>query len=135
MPTTYHNKVYDAGLDYVKANANKLVLCKAAPTTYAEANNLPTDTPAGFKIAEVAIAPTDLIIAARTGGGREITSAIKNGVVSLASSIASDNLHYGYINTVGSELLVVLNEPSDQPVTAPNPINFPSNKIGFSAPA
>ncbi|HFE31942.1 MAG TPA: hypothetical protein ENJ17_01380 [Gammaproteobacteria bacterium] len=130
----FHNDVFDAGLNTVNANGSKMVLCKQPPTTFVEANNLVTDTPAGFKIAEVALVPADLVIADRTGGGREITVAAKPGVSALDSSQATDDLHIAILDVANSKLLVVTDETTDQAVTSGNQVNLPSFKFGFPDP-
>lgn len=130
----FHNDVFDSGLSAVNANGTKMVLCTQPPTTFAEANNLGSDTPAGFKVAEVTLAPADLPIADRTGGGREITVAAKPGVTALDNSLATDDLHIAILDVANSKLLVVTDETTDQPITSGNPINFPSFKFGFPDP-
>ncbi len=37
MAKTVHNDVLDAALDYIAANATRMCVCSAAPSTYAEA--------------------------------------------------------------------------------------------------
>ncbi len=130
----FHNDVFDFGLDAVKTNGNKLVLCKQPPTTFVEANNLASDVPAGFKIAEVALVPADLVIADRTGGGREITVAAKPGVNALDNSLATDDLHIAILDATNSKLMVVTDETTDQPVTSGNQVNLPTFKFGYPDP-
>lgn len=135
MAKSYHNDVFDNGLSAIVSATTKLTLCKAIPTTYTEANNLPSDTPAGFKVGEVVLATPDKVLANKAGGGREITTAAKaSGGNVLASTLGSDDLHFAIIDTVGSRLLAVTDETSNQPLTLGNPINFPSLKFGFTPP-
>lgn len=133
MAKSFHNDVFDNGLNAVKNNGNKVVLCKSPPTTFDEANNLDSDVPAGFRVAEVAMAPGDFTVADRTGGGRECTVSAKSGVTADDDAAAPD-LHIAVIDTVNSKLLVVTDETSDQAITSGNTVNFPSWAFGFPDP-
>lgn len=134
MAKSYHNDIYDNGLNAAKTNGNKMVLCKQPPASYTDANNLPTDTPAGYKIAEVAMASGDYTVQDKAGGGRECAVAAKAGVTALAGSLGSDDLHIAVLDTVNSKLLVLTDETTNQPVTQGNAVNIPSWKFYFTPP-
>jgi len=129
-----HDKVFDNGLDYVKTNCNKLVVCKAPPTTFDEANNLDTGGPAGYKVAEVAMASGDFTIQDKTGGGREIVAAAKPGISPLDDSLTTDDHHFAYLNTTLSELLWVTDETTDPEILLTDTVSFPSLKVGLPDP-
>ncbi len=131
---SYHNDVFDLGLNTVKTNANKMVLCKQPPLSFTDANNLGTATPAGYKVAEIAMVAGDYTVQDKTGGGRECAVAAKAGVSSLDSSLATDDLHIALLDTVNSKLLVLTDETTNQAITSPNPVDFPTFAFGMSDP-
>jgi len=123
---SFHNDIFDDGLNAAKTNANKMVLCKQPPTTFNEANNLDTDGIPGFKVAEIAMVAGDYTVQDRAGGGRECVIAAKAAGNALDNSLVSDDLHFALIDTVNSKLLVVNDETTDQVITLGNPVNIPS---------
>ena len=130
----WHNDIFDNGFNAAKINANKMVLCKAAPASYNDANNLDTDVPAGSKVAEVVMASGDYTIQDRVGGGREMVVALKNSVTALDNSLVTDDLHVALLDTVNLKLMVLTDETSDQTITTGNPVNFPSWTTGNPDP-
>jgi hypothetical protein len=117
--------VYDAALNYIKNNCNKMTACSAEPTTYAEGN-------ATYALADAAMSSTDFTVAAGDGGGssRKNTVAAKNTITVDANGTAT---HVALLNTTGSELLAVTTCTS-QVLTAGNTVNFPSWKIEIASP-
>lgn len=137
MADSLHQDCYDKGLEQVALLANWSggtlhgVLCKGAPTSRAEAFN---DTGNGGKRVSTLRAMTgaEVVLGSRVGGGREITFAAKAGGSTVSvTTVGGDDLHYAFFD--GARLLVVLNEPSNQALTANNPIDWPELKIGFGA--
>jgi hypothetical protein len=95
MPGVFHANVFDQGLNYLEANATRLVLCSAEPTTFTEADTT-------FKLAEVTVSGADYTVAAGdTAGGRKVTQAAKT-VTGTATGTAT---HYAILNVAGSLLL------------------------------
>lgn len=86
--------IRDNGLSALTAEGNRLDLCTAEPTTYAQATSTLT---LGNKVT-----PTISAAAARTPSGRKVTvSAVTDGTVT-ANGTAT---HYAISDTVNSRLL------------------------------
>lgn len=138
MPNTYHQDIYDKGLEQVSNNANwasstlEITVCKGAPTSRAEAATAIGG--GGKRVSSVrALAAGEVTLANRTGGGREVTIAAKaSGATAADTTIAGDDLHYAIFD--GARLLVVLDEPSNQALTNGSPIDYPALKFGWAAP-
>jgi hypothetical protein len=95
MPAVFHANVFDNGLEYIKANATRLVLCSAEPTTFTEAN-------VTYKLAEVTVTTTDYTVAAGdTAGGRKVTQ----GAQTVTGTDNGTATHYAILNVAGSLLL------------------------------
>lgn len=115
---------YDAAFDWLD-QADKMVLCSAEPTTYAEAN-------ATYALADVAVTPdTDFTKAAGSPSGRKVTVAAKSGVTVDASGTGN---HVALIRTSDSSLRYVTTCTS-QAVVAGNTCNFPAWAITILAPS
>lgn len=134
MAKSINDHVYDNGLLSVSELGNKMVLCKGIPTTYAEANNLDSDSPAGYKVAEVALSGVDYTIQARAGGGREIVVAAKPGITAADGSTSGNDLHIAILDTANSRMLLLTDETSNQVIAEGNLVNFPSFRYGLPAP-
>ena len=94
MAGVAHTDVFDLGLDVIESAANKLVLCSAEPTTFADADG-------ALKLAEVAVTQADYTIAAGDVSGRKITQAAKT-VTGTADGTAQ---FFAIVDTVTSRLL------------------------------
>jgi len=129
----WHNNVFDNGLNHIDTNCNKMVLCKQPPTSFNEANNLDTDAPPGYKVAEVVMAAVDFTVQDRTGGGRECVVAAKSAPA-LDNSLGSDDLHVCLLNTATSEVTVITDETTDQVITTGNTVNIPSFTVFMPDP-
>ena len=92
---SFHANVFDQGLNYLEANATRVVLCSQVPTTYAEANTT-------YKLAEVTVSATDYTVeAGDTSGGRKITQ----GALTVTGTDTGTATHYAILNVAGSLLL------------------------------
>jgi len=96
--------VLDQALNYIKTNCNKVTLCSAEPTTFAEGNTT-------FMLANAAYAGAgaDFTLAAGDVSGRKVTDTAKNGV---AVTNAGTSTHKAWLNTTGSELLAATTHTS-----------------------
>lgn len=104
-----NDRIYDEGLNKLNAEATKLYLCTAAPTTYAEASST-------FAIG-VKNTPTVSTSAARSGGGREVTiSTFTDGSVTGSGT----GTHWGLVDHVNSRLLAADLLTSSQVFTSGN---------------
>lgn len=90
-----HDDVIDNGPQYIKDNCDKVVLCSAEPTTYAEAN-------ATYALADVATTSTDFTVQNGTTSGRRVSMAAKSGVTVDTPGTAT---HTAYLDTGASKLL------------------------------
>lgn len=112
--------VLDAQLEYIRDNAERLVLLNNyslgdAYATVVAGNNI---------IASVAINSTDFdAIADAAGDARRLPVQAQTATASNSSS--TPDLHVAILkDSATSEVLVVVDETSDQAITAGNPVNF-----------
>lgn len=68
----------------------------------------------------------DFVQSGAAGAARVTTVAAKNGVSVTANSGAAPDLHFAVVDSVGSAVLAVSDETSNQVLTSGNTINFPS---------
>jgi len=124
MAKYVHDDVLDAALNYIKNNCTRMTACNAQPTTYAEGN-------ATFALADVTLAPADMIVADDTSG-RKITVAAKTGVVIDVSGTA---VYIALLDVSNSKLLYVTTCTS-QVLTAGGgaTVDFSSWKINIQDP-
>ena len=101
MAKWINDSLLDLALTEIKTTCNKLVICSAQPTTFAQANNLPASS--GYKLAEVAVDTTDFTLGDGTTG-RRVTLAQQ---VNFAGLAAGTGNHLAWIDTVNSVLLHV----------------------------
>lgn len=114
----------DAAFDYLD-QCDKMVVCSAQPTTYAEAN-------ATYALADVAMTPdTDFTKANGDVSGRKVTVAAKSGVTVDANGTAT---HIALIRTGDSSLRYVTTCTS-QVLTAGNTVNIPAWDAEIGDPA
>jgi hypothetical protein len=114
----------EAGLAYVRANANKMIACSAQPTTYAEAN-------ATYALADVAMTvSTDYTLADGTSG-RKITVAAKSDVDVDAAGTAT---HIALVST-GDSTLRYVTTCTSQALALGNKVNFPAWDIQINDPS
>ncbi|MCB0159455.1 MAG: hypothetical protein KDD83_15075 [Caldilineaceae bacterium] len=118
-----HDDVLDGGLDVLTADADKLVLCSQAPTSFAEAN-------ATYKLAEKA-SPTVGAAEDRAGGGRKVVvAAITDGSVTATGTAT----HWALLDTANSKLLAWQTVTS-QALTNGNTFQLNALNIGIPDPA
>ena len=127
MPKYFHPDVQDNGLNEAKNNANQLHLIK----NYAQGDSYATVL--ANSLANAATVSGDYPLTNQGTLGRQITSPLKSPA-STASSIASDDLHIALLDTVGSRVLMVTDETSDQVITSPNVVNFPAINFKMNQP-
>lgn len=120
---TLGDRVFDAGLNVLDTEANRIDICSQEPTTYAAATSTYT---LGNSTSLSIGAPAD-----RSGGGREVTvSAISDGSVTSSGTAT----HYAITDTVNSRLLVTGSFTS-QSVTSGNSFSLASFTVGIPDPA
>lgn len=118
------DRVFDAGLNTLDTEANKITITSQEATTYTEAN---ATYALGSSTSLSIGAPAD-----RSGGGREVTvSAISDGSVSGTGTAT----HYAIVDTVNSRLLATGSLNASQSVTSGNTFTLATFKIGIPDPA
>jgi hypothetical protein len=126
MPHFTHDDLYDLALDGFKQNCDLMILCQGEPTSYA---NVIVDqgTASGQKVASVAMAPTDLIIAAGDTSGRKITSAVK---ASQAVTADGDGEYVCYVDTGNTKILHYYPIATARTgLTTADTVNFPAHDL------
>lgn len=122
MPRYAHADVLDGGLNALKSGADKMWLLKG----YAALDNFAAVS--GNKIAEVSMdntdPTTDYVISGANGAARVLTTATKSAPATGNSS--GGDLHIALIDSVGSRVLYVTDETSNQEVYSGNTVNFPA---------
>lgn len=128
MPTKYQDPtaVLDEKLKLITTGANEMRLLSGytAGDTYATVN---TNT-----LGSVAIAAVDWTFAAHGTNGRKVTLALKTA--NATATAAAGDRHIALVDTVGSRVLHVTDETTDQAVTSGNPIDYPAIEIRENQP-
>lgn len=114
--------VLDAALNDIKNNSDRMVVCSAQPTTYAEVTT--------YKLAEVAMAAADFTLAAGDTSGRKVTTAAKTGVSITTSGTAS---HIALASSVRSQLDLVTTCTS-QAISTGGTVDIPAWKWEINNP-
>jgi len=89
-----NDRVLDFGLNEIDTNANKLLICNALPTTYAEAN---ATFAMGNKTGPTISAPQDN----GSNGRKVVISAITDGALTATGT----GSHWALVDTANSRLL------------------------------
>lgn len=115
-----NDRVLDNGLTVLDTEADKLTVCSAEPTTFAEAN---ATYLLGAKTAVSVGAPE-----ARTPSGRKVVVAeITDGSVSATGTAT----HWALVDTVNSRLLAAGSLSAPQAVTSGNTFTLAAFDIGI----
>jgi hypothetical protein len=101
MPHFASDDVFDAGLNLIKNNCNRMVLTQGEPTSFANANTN-QGTGSGQKLAEVTMASTDFTLANGDTSGRKVACAAKSSISVIA---AGNGNHVAYLDTTNSRIL------------------------------
>jgi hypothetical protein len=114
--------IMDEALNYIKNNADQLVLCDGEPADYTDAT---TDKGSGgHALGETSIGSADFTLADGDTDGRKVTLAAQNDVSVDVSGTAD---HYAVVDDTNSDLLYVTTISNSQSVTSGN--TFSSNAI------
>lgn len=120
-----NDAMMEAALNYVRSNCDKMVVCSAQPTTYAEAN-------ATYALADVTMTvDTDYTLANGDTSGRKITLAAKSGITIDASGTAT---HIALIKT-GDSTLRYVTTCTSQALTPGGTVDVPAWDIEIYDPA
>jgi hypothetical protein len=114
-----HADLLDGGLNYLVANADKMILLK----TYADADNY-TAVNVTNNICEVAMTSGDFTLGGADNAVRTCTSATKSATAT-GDSGGAPSLHIAFVDTGVSKVLLVTDETTDVVVTTGNTVNFP----------
>lgn len=140
MAKNVHDNILDAALNYLKANANRLIVLNAEPTgASAYANAVAAADSSGFKLADVTISASDF-----TGPADGDTSGRKVAV-NAQSSISIDGVtgadsatHVALVkqsSSASSQLVLYTTTCTSQSLTGGNKVNTPAWDIELRDPA
>lgn len=112
----------DQGPKYLKDNCDKVVLINAYSNNY-------TTITTTAKVAEAALVTGDFAIAGADGAARVLTATLtgKAGGNAAVAVVDGTGMHLAFLKTGTSEVILVTEETSDQPITLGNPVTFNSN--------
>jgi hypothetical protein len=114
------DRAYDAALSLLQTEVNRLDICSAEPTSYAQATSTLT---LGLKVNPTLSAPAD-----RTPNGRKTAvSAITNGSVTATGTAT----HWALSDTVNSRLLAAGPLQASQAVTSGNVFTLNAFDVGL----
>ena len=99
--------ILDRGLELLQASANRVTLCNAQPTTYAEGMTT-------YALGTLAAASGNYAIADLGGGGRQVTYGPGTVVVGTTGTIT----HVAWLGTSGSGTLIHVGTCASTAVTA-----------------
>ena len=117
-----HPDVIDNGLNYIKANCNKVILITDFSTAYATVNG-------ANKIAEATLVTGDFALSGADGAARTLTATLTGKAAGNALQALADgtNMHLAFVDTVNSKVLYVTEESTNQPITLGNPVTLNTN--------
>lgn len=127
MSKTLHDNVYDAALNYIADNGNKIYLCSAQPTTFTEASSTYALADDNLTVGD---GNGDYTIANGDSGGRKLTVTQQTGVTVDASGTGT----YIAICKSSTSLLLAVTSCTSQAVTAGNTVTLNSFKITLGDP-
>ena len=122
MGKSVHNSVLDAALNYIKNNVDLMTVCSSEPTSLAEATST-------YKLASVAMGPSDFTVGEGSPNGREVAVGAKNSV-SVDSTGSAE--HIALVDA-GTALLYVTT-CTKQSISSGNKVNIPSWDIRIADP-
>lgn len=137
MAKSVHNNVLDAALNYVKNNANRLVVCTDAPN-YAQAQaNFDSS---GYRLAEATINASDFTGPADgdTSGRKVAVNAQSSMSINGIASGAQNATHVALVKnhaSAGSQAVLYVTTCTSQSLTAGNKVNTPAWDIEIRDPA
>lgn len=109
------NVYLDQSLNYLKNNADKLLLCDGEPAGYSDATTLSSN--GGHKLADTAVSSSDFTISDGDTDGRKVTVDAKSSVTVDESGTAD---HYALVDDTNSDMLLVTTINNSQSVTSGN---------------
>ena len=124
------NAVLDAALQYIEDNADRLCVCSAEPTSYAEATTTHDGGASKYKLAIKTIAGTDFTGPADGTSGRKTTV---NEAAGLTVDATASATHIALCKSSGSVLLYVTSCTS-QALTLGNTVTVPAWIIQIADP-
>lgn len=140
MAKNVHNDVLDAALNYLKNNANRLVVLTSEPTGASAYTNAQTNyDSSGFRLAEATISASDFTGPADGDtSGRKVqvnaqSSMSINGVASSANAT-----HVGLVKyhaSASSQAVLYTTTCTSQSLTGGNKVNTPNWDIEIRDPA
>ena len=130
MGKTVLNAVLDASLQYLEDNADRLCVCSAEPTTYAEAITTHDGGASKYKLAIVTIDGTDFTGPADGTSGRKTTI---NEQAALTVDATASATHIALCDN-GAEALLYVTTCTSQALTLGNTVTVPAWIIQIADP-
>jgi hypothetical protein len=122
MAKWQNDTILDQALNYIKSNANKLTVCSAQPTTYAEAVNVAASS--GYMLADIVISSADFTGPANGDtSGRKVTVNQQADVLIDATGSAT---HIALVDTGSSGTLLYVTTCTSQSLTQGNNVTIPA---------
>lgn len=114
--------VLDTLLNAIKNGSNRMVVCSAQPTTYAEITT--------YKLAEVAMAAADYSLANGDVSGRKLTTALKSAIAIASNGTAT---HIALGNS-GATTLDFVTTCTSQALNTGGTVDVPAWKMEVNQP-
>ncbi len=127
MARWVHDNVHDNGLNYIKTNAQRVLVLAA----YALNDSYATVTGGSNILAEAAVSSTDFTLAAGSPSGRKITSTAKTDSSANATNTST---HLAFVDDTNSRVLWVTDESSGQTIYTGNGVNIPAVSYTMKQP-
>jgi hypothetical protein len=142
MGKNVHDDVLDAALNYLKSNANRLVVLTAEPTGSSAYSNAQSDhKSSGYRIAEATISASDFTGPADGDtSGRKIAVNAQSSMTidGIASSTSESATHVSLVaqnSSASSQFVLYTTTCTSQSLTEGNKVNTPAWDIEIRDPA
>lgn len=123
MAKWQNDTMLDQALNWIKNNADKITICNAQPTTYAEATDIPASS--GYRMVDGSINSADFTgPAAGDTSGRKVTV---NQQSSLSIDVTDTATHIALVGTIASvNTLMYVTTCTAQALTLGNKVTIPA---------
>lgn len=123
-----NDTVLNQSAQYLKDNADKIVLCDKAVTTYSDADTN-NGSGSGGKIAEKTVTATNFTVGDGPADGRKCESAAHAAVAVVANG---DGTHIAWLDTANTTLLAVTKLSSQRDgLTTADTVDIPVHSVRF----
>ncbi|MDT8445775.1 MAG: hypothetical protein RRB13_02620 [bacterium] len=113
-----HDNMMDFGLDHLKQNGQRIIVCQGQPATYNEAI---TAIPAGKRLGDLGLTPVEFTLSNGATTGRRVTVAAQSVQISYSGTMD----HIAIVDDSHSRLLYVWPITASQVVVGGNQVDTP----------